>query len=187
MITTNATDFGPLQILIGSWHGQMGTDIAPDPDGTETNRFRERLTFNPVRPFSNAEEQNLFSVQYHQVIYRINDNKQIHDQCGYWSWDAQTDTLIHSFSIPRGLSVVAGGQVKKDEKARFTYQVAASADSDQWCISQSPFLAKKAKTLKFEQIMTVAGSELNYQQSVLVDIYGRQFEHTDESTLIRVT
>ena len=30
-------DYGPLAGLIGSWSGDKGTDIAPDPDGTETN------------------------------------------------------------------------------------------------------------------------------------------------------
>ncbi len=187
MFTTNATDLGPLQLLIGTWQGQAGNDVAPDPDGEEINRFRERLTFNPVRPFSNAEEQTLISVQYHQVIHRINDNKQIHDQCGYWSWDTESQIIIHSFSIPRGLNVIAGGKVSISEKGKTSFTVEAEVDHDEWTICQTPFLNQKAKTLKFEQTLSVAGSELNYRQSTLVDIYGREFEHTDENRLIRIS
>lgn len=185
-MTTNATELGPLQILIGVWQGQSGQDSSPEPDGTETNIFRERLEFNPVRPFSNAEEQRMLAVQYHQVIYRIKDNKQIHDQSGYYSWDEASQTLIHSFTIPRGVSVIAGGSCEVDHKNRHRFKVSASVGDAEWPISQAPFMAKKARTLSYTQTMKVAGSELNYEQTMLLDIYGREFEHTDANTLIRV-
>lgn len=183
---TNATDFGPLQLLIGVWQGQSGMDIAPEPDGTEENAYRERIEFKPVRPFSNAEEQRLLAVQYQQVVYRIRDNKQIHDQCGYYSWDEHTQTLIHSFSIARGLSLVAGGTVEIDEASQHTYRMKCQEGDADWPISQAPFLTQKAKTLSFEQEMTVLGSEMTYQQTTLVDIYGKSFEHTDHNRLIRI-
>jgi hypothetical protein len=185
-MTTNATDLGPLQILIGTWQGQSGTDIAPESDGTETNLYRERITFEPVRPFSNAEEQRLFAVQYHQVVYRIKDNKQIHDQCGYYSWDEKENLVMHSFTIPRGLGIVAGGSVTIDDKNIHQFKFKAAKDDGQWPITQSPFLTQKAETLSFEQNLTVAGSELTYEQTTLVDIYGKEFEHTDNNRLIRV-
>jgi hypothetical protein len=185
-MTTNATELGPLQILVGTWQGQSGTDIAPESDGTETNHYRERIVFEPVRPFSNAEEQKLLAVQYHLVVYRIKDNKQIHDQCGYYSWDEAENTVVHSFTIPRGLGIVAGGSVEIDKQNVHTFNFEASENHSDWPITQSPFLSKKAKTLSFKQNMTVAGSELNYEQTTLVDIYGQEFEHTDTNRLIRV-
>jgi hypothetical protein len=186
LMTTNATDLGPLQILIGTWQGQSGTDIAPESDGTETNLYRERIIIEPVRPFSNAEEQRLFAVQYHQVVYRIKDNKQIHDQCGYYSWDEKANLVMHSFTIPRGLGIVAGGTVTIDEKNTHQFNFEATEGHSQWPITQSPFLAQKAKTLSFAQSLKVAGSELNYEQTTMVDIYGNEFEHTDKNRLIRV-
>lgn len=184
---TNATELGPLQLLIGTWQGQAGKDASPEPDGTEFNQFREKLVIQPVRPFSNAEEQRLLAVQYHQTVHRIRDNKQIHDQTGYWSWDEQNQILMHSFTLARGMSVIAGGTATVDENHKHWFSVSACAEPGSlWPISQSPFLMTKAKTLKFEQEMEVAGSEMNYKQTTYLDIYGRKFEHTDENTLIRI-
>jgi len=185
MTYTNATDAGPLQILIGTWHGHRGFDVAPDPDGTEKNSYRERLTINPVRNLSNAEKQKLIAVQYHQLIHRVNDNRQIHDQCGYWIWDEAAKTIIHSFSLPRGLTVIAGGTLAINENKCHTFSVESDATEGEWRIQQSPFLQSNALTRHFKQTLTVKGSELNYQQTTTIDIYNSQFEHTDENTLIR--
>ncbi len=32
-------DYGPLKELIGTWHGDRGMDIAPEPDGAEENPY----------------------------------------------------------------------------------------------------------------------------------------------------
>ena len=45
MSETSDIDFGPLKGLIGVWRGEEGVDIAPDPDGKETNPFFEEITF----------------------------------------------------------------------------------------------------------------------------------------------
>jgi hypothetical protein len=37
-------DFGPLEELIGLWQGDKGTDIAPEPDGTEISPYFETIT-----------------------------------------------------------------------------------------------------------------------------------------------
>ena len=88
-------------------------------------------------------------------------------------------------SIPRGLSVDAGGEVHITEKGKTVFNVMAAADYVQWPIIQSPFLQQKAKTLSYEQQLSVFGCELNYHQKILVDIYGCEFAHTDDNTLIR--
>lgn len=185
-MSTIATDLTPLQILVGKWQGQSGKDLSPEPDGTETNIYREQLEFKPTRPFSNAEEQRMLAVQYHQVVYRIKDNKQIHDQSGYFSWDAVNEQLVHSFTIPRGVAVIAGGTCTVDQSNQYYFDVAASIDNEQWPITQTGFMHKKARTLSFRQNMWVKGSELRYEQTTVVDIYGKQFEHTDSNTLVRV-
>ena len=39
-------NLGPLAPLAGIWEGNKGDDTAPSNDrGTETNKFRERVTF----------------------------------------------------------------------------------------------------------------------------------------------
>ncbi len=39
-------DYGPLSGLIGSWTGEQGQDLAPQPDGTEQNAYTETITFS---------------------------------------------------------------------------------------------------------------------------------------------
>ena len=43
-----------------------------------------------------------------------------------------------------------------------------------------------AKTLSFEHRLKVNEDTLTYEELTLLDIYGRQFEHTDSNSLSRV-
>ena len=42
-----------------------------------------------------------------------------------------------------------------------------------------------AKTTAYKQQISVSGDQLNYSQTMSLDIYGRSFEHTDANQLIR--
>jgi len=46
---------------------------------------------------------------------------------------------------------------------------------------------EKAKTKAFKMNLSVKDNELNYYQTTSLHIYGKDFEHTDRSTLLRVT
>lgn len=186
MTVNNFVDYGPLQLLIGEWTGNSGEDRSPEPDDVEENAFREVIRFEPIREISNAEEQYLAVLQYRQIVHRIRDNKQIHDQCGYWIWDSKNNKVMHTFCIGRGLAVVAGGSFTESDDREFTLSVSASAEDPEWSIQQAPFLNEKAKTTAFTQTMVVKGDSLSYDQTTMLDIYGyKQFEHTDKSTLTR--
>ncbi|TCS42003.1 heme-binding beta-barrel domain-containing protein [Reinekea marinisedimentorum] len=186
MTINNFVDFGPLQLLIGEWTGSKGDDRSPEPDGIEENAYRETIRFEPIREVTNAEEQRLAVLQYRQIVHRIRDNKQIHDQSGYWMWDAVNNQIIHTFCIGRGIAVVAGGSFTETEDREFTLTVAAEAGGSEWTIQQAPFLTEKAKTTGFTMSLTVKGDTLSYDQTTIVDIYNyKQFEHTDKSTLTR--
>jgi hypothetical protein len=51
-------NLGPLAALAGIWEGDKGDDVAPDDNrGTETNRYRERMRFEPFGPTDNHEQQ----------------------------------------------------------------------------------------------------------------------------------
>ena len=43
-MSDNDFDYGPLTNLIGTWNGDKGMDIAPEPDGTEHNPYYETIT-----------------------------------------------------------------------------------------------------------------------------------------------
>ena len=59
-------------------------------------------------------------------------------------------------------------------------------DNNQWPIIQSTFLQQKAKVKSYTQQVTLSGDVLHYTQNMMLDIYGRSFDHNDTSTLIRV-
>ena len=66
-------------------------DVAPEPDGTEHNPFYEQLLFEPIGTVTNAEQQTLAALRYHQVVLRKSNDKVFHNETGYWLWDAASN------------------------------------------------------------------------------------------------
>jgi len=178
-------DYGPLAGLIGSWTGDKGMDISPEPDGTERNPYFETIVFEAARNVKNAEEQVLTIVRYHQEVRRKSDGEVFHDQVGYWTWDAAAKTLAHSFTIPRRVCVLAGGEHSgiADADGSVTLRVSAKLGDSAWGILQSPYMHDKARTVSFNHEITVKGNQLLYSQTTGLEIYGRSFDHTDANEL----
>ncbi|MFQ5718557.1 MAG: heme-binding beta-barrel domain-containing protein [Acidobacteriota bacterium] len=187
MTDTEDIDYGPLGGLIGTWTGDKGMDLAPEPDGTEENPYFESIVFEAAGDVKNAESQVLAIVRYHQNVRRKYDRKVFHDQVGYWTWDAAAGTLAHSFTIPRRVCVLAGGKHsgEADADGSMTLRVSARLDDAAWSIVQSPFMLDKARTLAFEHELTVKADRIVYSQTTRLEIYGRTFDHTDTSELVR--
>lgn len=182
-------DFGPLAGLIGSWSGDKGTDIAPDPDGKETNPYFETIVFSEVGKVTNGEAQNLATIHYHQIVMRKSDKKAFHNETGYWMWEADTNIVMHSLTIPRAVCLLAGGIYtgEKDANGRAIIDVAAKIDDEKWGIIQSPFMKENARTTEFTHRIIVGNGELSYSETTMVNIYGKHFEHTDENELTLIT
>ena len=68
-----------------------------------------------------------------------------------------------------------------------TLDVSAAITEPDWQIMQSPFMAKNAKMKSYLQKIKVNKEILCYSQTMLLDIYGKEFEHTDNSILTRKT
>lgn len=184
----NGIDYGPLAGLIGTWKGDRGRDMAPEADGLDENLYYETLTYSAAGEVDNAETQELVSVHYQQVVNRTADDKAIHHQSGYWIWDAAGKSIMHAFTIPRGVCVMAGGthQGGTNEDGGFTLTVAAALDDSDWQIIQAPFMQGNARTTDFKQTIKFDDRYLSYSQSTMVEIYGKCFDHTDENQLTRV-
>ena len=178
-------DYGPLKGLIGVWRGDKGIDISPEPDDIERNPFYETITFNAAGDVDNAEKQKLTILTYHQQVYRKSTDLQFHDQVGYFTWDSALGIVTHSFVIPRGVAVVAGGKVTESNDDELQIQLAAADGDSDWNIAQSPFMRDNARTVSFSQHLTLKGDKLSYEQTTVLDIYGRTFNHIDKSTLQR--
>ena len=178
-------DYGPLKSLIGVWKGDKGVDVAPEPDGEETNPFFETITFSEAGGVTNAESQNLTALHYHQLVSRKSDGQVFHNETGYWMWDAEASTVMHSLTIPRAVAVLAGGIYTgaKDADGRAIIEVAAKIDDEKWGIIQSPFMTENACTKEFSQQVIVGNGSLIYSETTMIEIYGKLFEHTDQNEL----
>jgi hypothetical protein len=186
--TIDGINYGPLAALVGTWTGDKGVDRAPEPDGEERNPYYETLIFEAAGDVTNAEQQTLSVVRYHQVVSRKSNDEVFHDQVGYWLWDPADNTIVETFTIPRGVAVVAGGKLAppEDLAQELVFEVAADANSPECGIVQAPFMFKQARTTGFSHTITVQGDELRYSETTLLDIYDKTgYEHTDVNTLQR--
>jgi hypothetical protein len=185
MNTIDETNYGPLTHLIGHWEGNKGNDIAPEADGgTEVNSYYENIIFKGLGETENAESQVLSVVFYSQEVRRNTNDKMIHHETGYWLWEQGTDTVVHSLTIPRGMCVLASGLFETTNK-EVVLNVSAAITEQDWQIIQSPFMIKNAKMKSYVQQVNVSENSLTYSQTMLLDIYGKEFEHTDNSSLKR--
>ena len=161
-------------------------DVAPEPDGTEHNPFNEQLLFEPIGTVTNAEQQTLAALRYHQVVSRKSNDKVFHNETGYWLWDAASNVIMQTLTIPRGVALVAGGKFAGNPAVLpAELVVRAAVDDDQWSIVQSPFMRDNARTVSFMHSIVVSAERLEYTETTELEIYGRSFSHTDTNTLSR--
>jgi hypothetical protein len=178
------TDYGTLVHLLGTWTGDKGFDLAPEPDGDEATPYYETIIYTGKGIANNAEQQDLAVVHYHQLVQKKENGEMFHDQCGYWMWDIAQKIMMHSFVIPRGVAVLAGGTVREEDDV-IICEVEAKAGDLQWGVLQSPFMDQKAKTVSFQQTLEIKKEVLAYSQTTVLDIYGKIFQHTDRNELTR--
>jgi len=178
-------DYGPLACLLGVWKGDSGMDVAPEPNDTERNPYYETIIFEAAGDVTNAEEQALAVVRYHQEVSRKSNDKVFHDQVGYWLWNAANSEVIQTLTLPRAVTLLAGGSVAVED-GRTVFSVRARDGDTEWGIVQSPFMQEKARTLEFRHQLTVIGDRMHYKETTVLDIYGdHHFDHTDQNTLQR--
>lgn len=180
-------DYGPLTKLIGTWEGDKGMDVAPEPDGTEKNPYYETITFDAAGDVDNAETEVLSVLYYRQIVRRKSNDEVFHDQTGYWTWDPASGTITQSLTIPRAVCVLAGSiydeSTAKDDTV--TLAVKATLGDKDWGIIQSPFMRDNASTDAYEISIQVSDDKLRYKSTTMLSIYGRTFEHTDRNILTR--
>jgi len=178
-------DYGPLYHLAGSWSGDKGVDVAPEPDGEERSPYYESIVFEPIGDVTNADSQVLVALRYHQVVSRKSNDEVFHNETGYWMWDAEQQLVMQTLTIARGVCLVAGGSVAVSGEEVVIRVHAARSDAN-WPIIESPFMRDNASTISFDRTLNVAGDTLRYEELTVVDIYGKRFDHTDENTLTRL-
>ena len=129
-------NLGPLTAMAGIWEGERGLDIKPKAEGPKKQVYVERIELQPIDPQTNGP-QLLYGLRYHVHITKPDQVKTYHDQVGYWLWEPATQTVIHTLTIPRGQTAMAGGTVSPDAKE---FELVARQDDPCFGISSSPFL-----------------------------------------------
>jgi hypothetical protein len=180
-------NLGPLAPLAGIWEGDKGDDTAPADDrGTETNKFRERMTFEPMGPVNN-HEQVLYGLRYTTTAWPSGASDPFHEELGYWLWDAKAKQVLRCFMVPRGVTVIAGGTVEPDARS---FELAADAGSQTYGICSNKFLDKEFKTVRYELKITIHDDQsFSYEEDTQLQIKGQKdlFHHIDKNTLKRTT
>ena len=179
-------DLGPLAALAGIWEGKKGDDTAPSDDrGTEKNKYRERIAFDPIPPVNN-HEQTLYGLRYSTTAWRVGEKDPFHEELGYWLWDAKAKQVLRCFLVPRGISVIAGGTVEPDAKS---FEISADVGSETYGICSNLFLNEEFKTVKYLLKVTIHGDQsFSYEEDTQIKIKGQAeiFHHIDKNTLTRV-
>ncbi len=179
-------ELGPLSGLIGVWEGDQGTDKAPDddPTQTETNAYRERITFDPTGLVEN-HAQKLYGLRYTTTAWRIGEDDPFHEELGYWLWDAAAKQVLRCFMVPRGVTIIAGGTAEPDASG---FELAAAIGSETYGICCNRFLNEEFKTIRYELRFEKRGDDtIWYAEDTILRIKGQSepFHHTDENTLTR--
>lgn len=179
-------NLGPLARLAGNWEGDKGDDTAPSDDrGTEVNKYRERITFEPFGPVDN-HEQKLWGLRYATTAWRIGEDNPFHEERGYWLWDAAEKQVLRCFIVPRGVNVLAGGTV---EPGATSFELSAEVGSDTYGISSNKFLDREFKTVRYLlQVTLNDDGSWSYEEDTQIQIKGQAelFHHIDKNTLSRV-
>ncbi len=179
-------NLGPLAPLAGIWEGDKGDDTAPsDNRAIETNKYRERITFEPMGPVNN-HEQCLYGLRYSTTAWRLSDGAAFHEELGYWLWDGKNNQALRCFIVPRGVTVIAGGTVDKDAN---TFELVADVGSETYGICSNQFLDEEFKTVRYELKIDIHSAQsFSYEEDTQLRVKGRPdiFHHIDKNTLTRV-
>lgn len=178
-------NLGPLAPLAGIWEGDRGVDLHPESYGPLSEPYRERYELQPIDPQTNGP-QLFYGLRYRTFIRRPDEEKAFHDQVGFWLWEPATNTVIHSLTIPRGQTAMAGGVVLPDARR---FSVRAELGAPHYGICSNPFLDRAYKTLSFEiEVIVHDDGTWSYSQDTVMKIEGQDklFHHTDHNRLRRV-
>ena len=179
-------NLGPLAPLAGVWEGSKGVDIAPSSSrGSLETAYRERIVFEALGPVNN-HEQKLYGLRYSTTAYRIAEDEPFHEELGYWLWDAAEGQVLRCFLVPRGVTILAGGDAAGDDRS---FSLAAEAGSETYGISSNRFLDREFKTVRYELTVTIEDANtFRYEEDtqLLLKDLSDVFHHRDSNTLRRV-
>ncbi|QDA58204.1 FABP family protein [Thermomonas aquatica] len=178
-------NLGPLAPLAGIWQGTRGLDLKPKAEGPKQQAYVERIELQPTDPFTNGP-QLLYGLRYHTHITKPDQVKTYHEQVGYWLWEPATGSIIHTLTIPRGMTAMATCQAAADAKR---FELTATAGLETWGICSAPYLQHAFKTIEFRIAVEIhADGTWGYEEDTVLQILGQDqpFHHTDRNLLTKI-
>jgi hypothetical protein len=177
---------GPLAGLVGTWEGDHGIDVSFHHSKGEIGEtpYRERNTFSPFGPVDNGT-QSLFGLDYRGAAWRIGEDEPFHTEVGYWLWDVATGQVMKCFMVPRGSTLIAGGDATADSRS---FSLKATVGDETYGVLSNKYLAAAARTVLFTMDVTIGDGEYSYDETTVYDLArtGTRIEHTDHNTLRRI-
>lgn len=180
---------GPLTPLVGEWEGDVGIDRSyhnKDDETAETGYF-EKAWFRPIPVVENGR-QTMQGLSYEMTAWRHGEESMdpFHDEVGYLLWEKSTGQVLRCFAVPRGLSILAGGDAKPADKVlRFK----AEPGSPAYGLVQNKYLLERAEARHFESTFTINDDgTFSYASDLVLKLAatGKEMHHTDRNTLHRV-
>ena len=176
----------------GTWIGD-GTDVFPTPNGPVSTEYVETMKlgelFEVVNPGGPGTQQTLIGIRYSTQLANKQTNAAMHQETGYWLFDAQNGSFMKAISIPRGITILAGGgffpvSLQRTPLGVFIF-ASAENSSNVFGISNATFLEQVAPTTKFTSQIMVVDNALSYFESSMLTIQGQSLQHTDTATLTK--
>ena len=178
-------NLGPLSRLAGVWEGRKGIDLNPKAAGPERRAYFERIEMQPIDPQTNGP-QLLYGLRYHVHVNTEEEAATFHDQVGYWLWEPASGLIMQTLAIPRGQSLLAGGQAKPDGAGLI---VSARRGETVYGIVSTPFLEYAFRTDSYQLDVTFnADGSWTYVSDTMLSVRGQAepFRHRDRNTLVKV-
>jgi hypothetical protein len=181
-----ATEWGPLQGLVGEWESDKGgldTAYSHSEEKVLGTSYLERVTLKPFGPVDNGD-QHLYGLDYKAAMWRGDEENPFHTEVGYWLWDSANGEVLKGFVVPRGITVLAGGTADADA-TEFT--LTAAQGDPQYSIAENKYLTKNASSLRYELTVTIGTDTWSYREDSVLRMreFAEEFHHTDGNTLQR--
>ena len=182
-----AKEWGPLGALVGEWEGEGGLDSSYSHAKGEvmSTPYLEKVTFKPFGPVDNGS-QHLYGLDYKTAMWRGSEENPFHTEVGYWLWDSATDEVLRGFVVPRGITVLAGGQAAADAKE---YVLKASVGDGQYPIGEGRYLTANASSVSYEVTVTLNDDGTwSYDETTMLRMneMPELLAHTDHNTMHKV-
>lgn len=180
-------EFGPLAGLIGTWYGDEGVNISYDYDVKKVieTRYTETATFNIVGDVTNGN-QTLWVLDYTTAAKRVGEEDVFHTELGYWLWDPARSEVMRCFMVPRGSTILAGGQSSANATQ---FDMEAKIGEEAFGVLSNPYLIEHAKCIRYTNSVSIDGETWRYEENTVMTMTatGNTMDHTDANTLNKVT